>query len=545
MLRLALSILVSCTVALAAPRPAPSDDPQTGPPIRPERTGYEETSSHADVMAFLQAVTASTPGMHLTRFGYSSEGRVLPLVVVGQAADATPEAVLASGRTRVLLLANIHAGEVDGKEAMLVLLRDLAAGRHAAWADSVVLLVAPIYNADGNERLHLERSGQLGPFGGMGERATAQGFDLNRDWVKLDAPEAWSLIGLLRQYDPHVAVDLHTTDGTYIGYHLTYSPPLHPHTWAPLVSFLRQGLLPAVTRAVRERSGWEYYYYGNLPPPYAGNLAWAGMDTTAGWYTFDYRARYSNNYLGLRNRLGLLSESYSYATFADRIRASLLFAEEIVSFVHAHATAVRELTAQADAHSVAGEELTLLARHARSSEPVEILLGEVDAEPHPYSGGTVLRRREVRRPVRIYEYGTFEAIETVRAPRAYYIPAGLGRAADLLAAHGIRCHALEAPATLALERFRVDSTQVAEAPYEGHRQRTLCGAYESTTETLPAGTLVVPVEQPLGRLACYLLEPRSEDSLAAWNLLGDGVVVGGHYAVQRLPADQTRRERQE
>ena len=487
-------------------------------------------------MAFLQTVTRGVPGMHLTHFGYSSQGRVLPLVVVGPVPDATPEAVLASGLTRVLLLANVHAGEVDGKEALLVLLRELAAGQHAAWADSVVLLVAPIYNADGNERLHLERSGQYGPFGGMGERATAQGYDLNRDYVKLDSPEAWSLMALLRQYDPHVAIDFHTTDGTYHAYHLTYSPPLHPHTWEPLVGFLRQDLLPAVTNGVRQRSGWEFYYYGNLPPPHAGNLAWAGMDTSSGWYTFDYRPRYSNNYLGLRNRLGLLSESYSYATFAERIRASLLFADEVVSYTHDHAGAIRRLTAQADSHCVVGEPLALVAVPSRSAAPVPILLGEVDNEVHPYSGGTVLRRRDVRRPVRIYEYGTFVASETVRAPQAYYVPPGLGRAAALLAAHGIQFHPLEAATVLSLEVFQVDSSRVAAAAYEGHSQLTLWGRYAAVRDTLAAGTLVVPVDQPLGRLACYLLEPRSEDSLAAWNLLGDGVVTAGNYAISRLPA---------
>ncbi len=524
-------------VAVGLASPSVNAVTATGAPLltRAEASNYEETSSHADVMDYLQRVVAAAPNLHLTHFGYSASGRRLPLVVAGAVAGGDPASVIASGRVRVLLLANIHAGEVDGKEALLVLLRDLAGGRHRQWADSVVVLVAPLYNADGNERLHLERAGQWGPFGGMGERATAQGFDLNRDFVKLDSPEAWSLAGLLRRYDPHVVVDFHTTDGTYHAYHLTYAPPLHPHTFAPLTALLRGSLLPAVTASVRQRTGWEFYYYGNLPPPHAGNLAWVGMDTTAGWYTYDYRPRYSSNYVGLRNRLGLLSESYSYATFAERIQASLLFAEEVVDFAWAHAAEIRRVTQAADTHSVVGETLALAAAPVRSAQPVQILLGEVDTEVHPYSGGTVLRRRAVQRPVRLYEYGTFAATETTLAPAQYLLPPEAGNLVRLLTAHGIAIDTLRTMQVSRLERFRIDSLRIAEVAYEGHRQVAVRGEWVVQTDTVHAGTLQVDVAQPLGRLACYLLEPRCDDSLLAWGLLGDGAVRAGFYGVRRRP----------
>jgi hypothetical protein len=528
-------LAVGAAAAFAGPSAGSAPTAGAVLPTRAEASNYEETSSHADVMDYLQKVVAGAPNLHLTHFGYSASGRRLPLVVAGAVTGDDPAAVIASGRVRVLLLANIHAGEVDGKEALLVLLRDLAAGRHRQWADSVVVLVAPLYNADGNERLHLERAGQWGPFGGMGERATAQGFDLNRDFVKLDSPEAWSLMGLLRRYDPHVVVDFHTTDGTYHAYHLTYAPPLHPHTFAPLTALLRGSLLPAVTASVRQRAGWEIYYYGNLPPPHAGNLAWVGMDTTAGWYTYDYRPRYSSNYVGLRNRLGLLSESYSYATFAERIQASLLFAEEVVNFTWGHAAEILRLTRMADQHSVVGEQLALAAMPVRSAQPVPILLGEVDTEVHPYSGGTVLRRRAVQRPVRLYEYGTFAATDSTPAPAAYLLPPDATRLVRLLTAHGIAIDTLRATQVSRLERFRIDSLRLAEVAYEGHRQMVVAGEWVAGTDTLRAGTLQVDVAQPLGRLACYLLEPRCDDSLLAWGLLGDDGVRAGFYGVRRRP----------
>ncbi len=496
---------------------------------RAEATDFQETTRYDEVMAFTEIVASGADKMYRTVFGYTSEGRALPLVVFGDVDGPGPEAVRASGKTRVFVQANIHAGEVCGKEAALMLLRALAAGQHAAWTDSLVLLVAPIYNADGNERIALtNRPGQNGPLGGMGQRPNAQGFDLNRDHMKIDSPEARSLVRLFNDYDPHVVVDLHTTNGTRHAYHLTYSPPLHPNTPRAIDAFLREDWLPAVTRRIKDLYDWDYYYYGNVPR--------RTSNAERGWYTFDHRPRFNNNYTGLRNRFAILSEAYAYATFEERVLASFYFVEEILEFAYQHAGAIRATTRRADAESVVGQELAVRAQHARSGEPVEILMGEVEEVKHPYSGARLLQRLDVRHPEQMYEYGRFEATETAMAPRAYLVPPDLTTTIDRLDAHGISYTALEADTTLLVERFRLDSTQVAGREYQGHHAQTLFGAYERADLTLPAGTLVVPVKQPLGRLAFSLLEPRSDDGLAAWGLIetADAAV----YPVVRIPADR-------
>ncbi len=496
---------------------------------RAEATDFEETTRYDELVGFLDVLARTSPRLHLTRFGYSTEGRALPLMVYGDVADATPEAVLATGKTRVFVMANIHAGEVCGKEAMLMLLRKLASGRRGEWADSLVLLVAPIYNADGNERVSLyHRPRQHGPVGGMGQRPNAEGYDLNRDHVKLDTPEARSLVRLMNRYDPHVVIDLHTTNGTYHAYHLTYAPPLHPNTSEGIDMLLRETWLPDVTRAVREKHGWEYYYYGNLP--------WPGMDAERGWYTFDHRPRFNNNYVGLRNRIAILSEAYAYATFEERILATLYFVEENLDFAFLHATEIRELTALADAEPVAGKALALRAEHARSERPVEILLGEVVEEKNPYSGAVILRRKDVRHPEMMYEYGTFRATETEVAPEAYLVPPELSVVIDRLDAHGVRYTRLDAERTATVERFRIDSTQTAERLFQKHHARTLFGAYERAEATLPAGTLVVPVDQPLGRLIFTMLEPRSDDGFATWGLLDEALEGAAFYPILRRGA---------
>ncbi|MEE3136521.1 MAG: M14 family metallopeptidase, partial [Gemmatimonadota bacterium] len=289
---------------------------------RAELTDFTETTSYEEVMALSKSLAELSENIHLTTFGYTNEGRALPLLVVG-APGASAAAVLGTGKTRVYVQGNIHGGEVCGKEALLMLLRQYAMGRYPSWTDELVLLIAPIYNADGNERVLLRnRPRQHGPIGGMGQRPNAQGLDLNRDHTKLDSPEARSLVRIMTEYDPHVAVDLHTTNGTRHAYHLTYAPPLHPNTPTAIDGLLRRRWLPEVTRLIKEKHGWDYYYYGNA----------GGRGGGSGWRTFDHRPRFNNNYMGLRNRVAILSEAYAYASFEDRVLGSLWFVEEILDY---------------------------------------------------------------------------------------------------------------------------------------------------------------------------------------------------------------------
>lgn len=520
-------ILVMVAVSSTAAQEYDVSELQT----RAEFSGFDETTRYAEVMSYLRAAVLASDRLHLTEFGYTTEGRALPLLVFGDVWDASAAEVARTGKTRVFVQANIHAGEVCGKEALLMLIRELASGAYADWADSLVLMMAPIYNADGNERISLyNRPRQHGPVGGMGQRPNAQGFDLNRDHMKLDSPEARSLVWLMSEYDPHVLIDLHTTNGTVHGYHLTYSPPLNPNTDGRIIELLRDRWLPEVRTTVRENYGWAFYYYGNVPR--------AGSAREPGWYTFDHRPRFNNNYVGLRNRIAILSEAYSYASFEDRIMATLAFVKENVHYAHRNASAIRAILETVDLESVVGRDLAVRSEFARSVEPVEILLGEVDETRNPYTGEVMYLRKEVLRPTSMYEYGTFSATETERAPRTYFVPPSLSTVIERLGAHGIWFEELSSPRELALERFRIDASQAAERPFQGRHERTLSGVYEPVVHTLEPGTLVVPVDQKLGRLVCYLLEPRSDDGLVAWALMDDVLEGAEHYPILREPADR-------
>ncbi|HYO47360.1 MAG TPA: M14 family metallopeptidase [Gemmatimonadota bacterium] len=523
MKRTGLKALVAALAILALPGAAVGQSSPHAPLTRAEASDYVETSTYDDVLTFLEAVEDASPDVHVGAFGYSYEGRRLPLVVWG-ASGATPAAVQSNGKTRVLVLANIHAGEVEGKEAALDLLREIAQGDHAAWRDSLVLLVAPIYNADGNERVRLDnRPLQLGPVGGMGQRPNAQGYDLNRDYMKLETPEARSLVRLFTEYDPHVTIDLHTTNGTYHGYHLTYSPPLHPGTDPEIVSYARERWLPEVTAALAPE--WSMWHYGNLPGD-------EGFEAPPGWYTFSHQPRFGNNYIGLRNRFGLLSEAYSYLPFRDRIEVTEQFVESLLDFASEHAGEIRRLAEAADARDLSGMELPVRAEHACGPD-VEILMGEVAVEHNPYTGERMLRRLPVQRPEPMPDCTSFRGTETSRVPSIWIVPSDLEGAIERLVAHGIRSVTLSHPVTMDVEAFAITSSTQSEREFQTHRERTLAGRWEPARETLSAGTIVVPTAQPLGRLAFYLLDPRSDDGLVAWNVLDEALEGAERYPILR------------
>src|SRR5687767_2799188 len=415
----------------------------------------------------MNAVAKAAPKkVLLTTFGETNEKRALPLAVIGASA-ATPEAVRQTGKIRVYIQGNIHGGEVEGKESAQVLLRELAQGKHDEWLKTMVFLIAPIYNADGNERFALNNRGrQHGPIGGQGQRPNAQGLDLNRDHMKLDSPEGRAVVKLMNDYDPHVSMDLHTTNGSRHAYFLTYAPPLNPATDPAITRLLRLEWLPRVTATIRAKHGWDYYYYGNLQ----GTSRVPGAPDERSWRTFDHRPRFNNNYLGLRNRFAVLSEAYAYASFRDRILATDRFLEENLNYIRANAASIRRITDEADRRRLIGASLPLRAEPERSPDVVEILLGEVASEKHPVDGHLMHLRTDASIPERMAEYGSFRGTEPERVPAAYFVPAGLSAAIDRLRAHGITLEPVKTSATIDAETFRIESSEAAAKPFQNHHE---------------------------------------------------------------------------
>src|SRR5262245_8401393 len=226
-----------------------------------ERSNYTAGSRHAEVVAFCEQLAKESPLVRLGELGTSHEGRKLPLLIVADPPIASAQAATASGKLVVFAMGNIHAGEVDGKEGLLMLARDLALAKERPLLKDLVLVFAPIFNADGNEKIaKTNRTSQKGPEEGVGLRANAQGFDLNRDFVKLESPEVRALVRFLNQWDPAILIDCHTTNGSYHRYTITYEGGRVPAGDSRVVAFVRDEMLADVTKRLEKATGYKSFF---------------------------------------------------------------------------------------------------------------------------------------------------------------------------------------------------------------------------------------------------------------------------------------------
>ncbi len=328
-----LRLAAALVAALAfAPLPGFSQSSEVPPELltRAEISSFRATSSYAETLDYLRRLEARSPDLHLDFFGTSEQGRPLPFVVVSKERAFTPEAARRLAKPIVMLQAGIHAGEIDGKEAILLLLRDLVLGLRPEVLDRITLLVVPIYNVDGHERVsRFNRSNQEGPEDGMGFRTNARGLDLNRDHLKLESAEARALIGLFNAWRPHLHIDNHVSDGFDHAWVVGYATAEAPQA-APAIDAWAKANLPAVAAATR-RAG---YPVG----PYLELLS--SDDPLRGAITPPYRPRYSTGYFGLRNRPSILIETHSHKPFRTRVLGNRAWLAALLGMLNSCASGV-------------------------------------------------------------------------------------------------------------------------------------------------------------------------------------------------------------
>ncbi|HEX6104769.1 MAG TPA: M14 family metallopeptidase [Gemmatimonadales bacterium] len=490
---------------------------------RAERTGYRETSSHADVLGFLDSLGALGAPISVDTLAITPGGRVVPYVVASRPLVGRPTEARRSGRPVVYLQANIHGGEVEGKEAALMLLRDLTLGPLRPLLDSLILLVVPIYNADGNEALAPaaeNRPGQNGP-ARVGRRANGSGLDLNRDYVKMEAPETRGAARLVQAWDPDLFVDLHTTNGSYHGYTLTFAAGLNPNR-TPADDYARDRFLPEVRRRVARRHGRATFWYGNFRSQHPDSLA-------QGWETYDPRPRFGTNWAGMRGRVAVLSEAYSNDDFRTRVASTYAFVREVLGLAAEEGSAIRDAV-----ESSARQTTDSVTVRSRLGPPAaEEIIAEITGPAGDGAGGYARRRRSgVYRTLRMPAYLHFVAARREALPAAYLVPNSFAGVVTLLRRQGVTVRRLAAPWTGPVERFRIDSVSAGQL-FEGHRPVRVEGRWSAESPaTAPAGWFLVETAQPAGRFAGYLLEPASEDGVATWNLV-EPLVPGGVYPILR------------
>jgi hypothetical protein len=496
---------------------------------RAERSGYTETSSHADVQGFLDSLEALGARIRRGTLATSPQGRTVPWAIAARPMVDGPAEAHRSGRLIVYLQGNIHGGEIEGKEAALMLLRDLTLGSLRPLLDSLVLIVVPIYNPDGNDAFgpaERQRPGQNGP-AIVGLRSNGQGLDLNRDYVKQEAPETRGAAQLLNYWDPDLFIDLHTTNGSYHGYVLTYSPGLNPDS-PPANEYVRDRFLPEVRRRMRERHRQEVYWYGNFRNQQPDSL-------TRGWETYDGRPRYGTNWYGMRGRLAILSEAYSNADLRTRVSASYNFVLEILRLAVEERGAILELT-----RTGVPRPDSITVRSTLAPPRQDDVIAEITEAAGDGTGGFARRRRTgVYRTIRMPVFDRFAPLRREPFRPAYVFPPQHAHLAEALRRHGVRVGRLLRPLQTSGEAFRVDSVIASPNVFEGHREVRVEGAWRASEVRAGAGWFLVSTEQRLGPFAAYLLEPGSEDGFASWNQLDRDLRRGRDAPVLRLNARPT------
>ena len=495
---------------------------------RAEASGYTETSLHADVMRFLAELAArSDPRFHLTSFGTSPGGRDLPLVVVSAAGVRTPAEARARGLPVVLVINGIHAGEVEGKEAALALVRDILDGPHAALVEHLVLVVVPLFNPDGNDaidpanrRLDLPRlTGQIGPER-VGTRVNAAGINLNRDYLRQAAPEMQALATrVLQVWQPDLTIDTHATNGSVHRFAMTYDIP---HTVAAgrpePIEYMRAQMMPAVTAALARDHGLLAGWYGNFAEDERALDARVDADPAApvgeGWMTYPHHPRFGSNYRGLTGRLDLLLECYSYLPFADRVRTTYATLLEALRYAAGHVAELVAVVAQAAAPR---DRIAVRSRIEPFAEPIEI----PTRTPRTLDGApTAVRLRHVAR---------FVGTTIVDRPPGYIVPAAV---AAHLERHGLVATPVAGEASVEIATVTGLGSEGGRKILEAAHVGELQVEWRRATRQVPDGSFLVRTDHRLGAIAVYLCEPESDDG-AIENGLVTASAVGDVFPIWR------------
>ncbi len=478
------------------------------PRTRAEASSYQFTSLHADVMAFLAALNARRDRrLAVSSFGTSPQGRDLPLVVLSAHGIKTPAESRRLGLPVVLVMCGIHAGEVEGKEAGLMLARDLLDGPQSDLLAHLTLVLVPLFNPDGNDaidpgnrRLHLPKlSGQVGPDSGVGTRVNADKINLNRDYLRANALEMrlW-LERVWQVWEPDLTLDNHATNGSVHRFAMTYDIP---HTVASgrsePIAYMRDHLLPAVTAAVKANHGIESAWYGNFAEDERCIDAGVDADPSAklgeGWMTYPHHPRFGSNYRGLCGRMDLLLEAYAYIPFAERVRAAYAWMLETLRYVASHQAAVRDTVA---ACRVPPEQIAVRYRLDVMDAPIDILT----RTPRRLDGAAIA--------VTLPHFARFVGTTVVTRPRAYIVGP---RAAAVLRQHGLHVQPASEPVEVEVPTVESYGSTGGRAILEASAVGDIAVSWRHATRTPPAGSWRVDTSQPHGAIAVYLCEPASDD----------------------------------
>jgi hypothetical protein len=502
-----LALLPSLAMAATENRPAPLTTVAEG-------SGFTRTGRHDEVVDLCRSYAERyADAVRCAEFGTTPEGRPMMVLVATRTGALTADAAHARKLPIVLVQGGIHAGEIDGKDAGFLALRQILDGEAAPGAlDRLVLLFVPVFNVDGHERFgRWNRPNQRGPEE-MGWRTTAQNFNLNRDYLKADSPEMRAMLALVDVWDPVLTVDLHATNGAQFEHDISIQvEPLHSG----------DATLRGLGRALRDRVIADLRRQGSLPLPFYPSFL-ESDNPASGFVDGVAPPRFSHGYFPLRNRFAMLVETHSWKEYPVRVGITRNVIVSALAEMARRGQSWRRATADADARTAA---------IAGALVPLDYVADErarmIDFRGYAYTrtqsdvSGALMTRYDENTP-QVWRVPLRDALGpglTVRAPAAGYVVPSMHAAwvGDALHRHGIQFRVLgESWHDAPLETFRAAGTEFAAASTEGRHRLSVRGSWHAETRDVAAGALFVPIAQARARLAMALLEPQAPDSLASW-----------------------------
>ena len=478
-----------------------------------ERSGFSETGRYEEVTALCDAFARQYPkAVRCTTFGTTPEGRPMKALVASTSGALTPEQAQRRGLPVVLIQGGIHAGEIDGKDAGFLALREVLEGRAANGAlDKLVWVFVPVFNVDGHERFGAwNRPNQRGPKE-MGWRTTAQNYNLNRDYLKADTPEMQAMLQLVQRWDPLVTVDLHATNGAQFEHDISIQvEPVHAGDAGLRTAglALRTGVIDDLAKQ------------GSLPLPYYPSFV-VQDDPTSGFEDGVPPPRFSHGYFLLRNRIAMLVETHSWKEYPVRVRITRNTVVSVLEHVARDGASWLTTAKQADiaAASLGGRQEPLTYVAAPAARTVEFR-GYAYTRTTSDVSGALMTRYDETTP-QVWKVPLKDDIRpgiVVEAPGAgYVVPAAEAAwVAAVLKTHGVEYRLLGKPWRGDAQVFRATKSSFGSASVETHQRLTVEGDWTRESRATPAGALFVPIAQPRARLVMALLEPKAPDSLLAW-----------------------------
>jgi hypothetical protein len=503
-LLLALAVAASASAATAAA-------PLT---TEAERSGYVRTGRYDEAIALCGAFAQRHPdAVSCIDFGTTPEGRPMKALIVTRSGARTPAQARAAGLPVVLVQGGIHAGEIDGKDAGFLALRQLLDGEAAPGSlEKTVLIFVPVFNVDGHERFKAwNRPNQNGP-AEMGWRVTARNLNLNRDYAKADSPEMQAMLALVETWDPLATIDLHTTDGAKFEHDISIQvEPLHAGDQA----------LREAGRTLRDGTIARLAEQGSLPVPFYPSFV-ENDNPASGFVDGVAPPRFSTGYFHLRNRLAMLVEAHSWKDYPTRVRITRNTVVAVMALIAEHGARWRRLVDEADARAaaLAGREVALSWAATDRVRTIAFRGYAYTRKPSEVSGASMTRYDDTRPQVWNVPLRDeiAPALRIVAPKGGYLVPAAQAEAVGAkLRQHGIVfARIARALSAQRLETFRDETPTFEPAPSEGRQRLTVEGEWRGETRDVGAGALFVPIAQPKARLAMSLLEPQAPDSLLAW-----------------------------